>query len=197
MRKKAKVKLADGKERTIQHMMMTTFWHPDGTPMSAQQFMELLFGKLPDFFQSEAELRKLWSAPDTRAKLLQGLADKDFGHDKLVAMQQLIEAEKIDLFDVLAYVAYLLPPVTRAERADHARVHINSQFNAKQQAFLDFVLQHYLTEGVEELEQSKLTPSLLHLKYGAIQDAVAAVGGKPEEITKVFAGFQKYHNCPV
>ena len=56
-RKKAKVKLADGKERNIQHMMATTFWHPDGTPMSAQQFMELLFGKLPDFFQSEAELR--------------------------------------------------------------------------------------------------------------------------------------------
>ncbi len=32
---KAKVKLADGKERTIQHMMCTSFWHPDGTPMSA------------------------------------------------------------------------------------------------------------------------------------------------------------------
>ena len=53
--------------------MMTTFWHPDGTPMSAQQFMELLFGKLPEFFKNEAELRELWSAPDTRAKLLQGL----------------------------------------------------------------------------------------------------------------------------
>jgi len=190
--KKVKVKLADGKERTIQHMMMTTFWHPDGTPMSAQQFMELLFGKLPDFFQSEAELRALWSAPDTRAKLLQGLAEKDFGHDKLVAMQQLIDAEKSDLFDVLAYVAYLLPPVTRAERADHARVFINSKFNAKQQAFLDFVLQHYVTEGVEELEQSKLNP-LLRLKYhDSITDAVADLGGKPEEITKVFAGFQKY-----
>jgi type I restriction enzyme R subunit len=35
-RQKAKVKLADGKERTIQHMMVTSFWHPDGTPMSAQ-----------------------------------------------------------------------------------------------------------------------------------------------------------------
>ncbi len=188
---KVKVKLADGKERTIQHMMMTTFWHPDGTPMSAQQFMELLFGKLPDFFQSEAELRNLWSAPDTRAKLLQGLADKNFGHDKLVAMQQLIDAEKSDLFDVLAYVAYAMPPVTRAVRADHARVHINSRFNAKQQTFLEFVLQHYVTEGVEELEQSKLNP-LLRLKYGAIQDAVADLGGQPEEITKVFAGFQKY-----
>ena len=34
------VKLADGKERTIEHMACTTFWHPDGTPMSAQQFIE-------------------------------------------------------------------------------------------------------------------------------------------------------------
>ena len=191
-KRKVKVKLADGKERTIQHMMLTTFWHPDGTPMSAQQFMELLFGKLPDFFQSEAELRALWSAPDTRAKLLQGLAEKDFGHDKLVAMQQLIDAEKSDLFDVLAYVAYLLPPVTRVERADHARVYINSQFTAKQQAFLDFVLQHYVTEGVTELDQSKLNP-LLRLKYhDSIADAVADLGGKPEQIGKAFAGFQKY-----
>ena len=191
-KRKVKVKLADGKERTIQHMMLTTFWHPDGTPMSAQQFMELLFGKLPEFFQSEAELRKLWSAPDTRAKLLQGLADKDFGHASLVEMQQLIDAEKSDLFDVLAYVAYALPPVTRVVRADHARVYINSRFNAKQQAFLDFVLQHYVTEGVSELEQSKLNP-LLRLKYhDSIADAVADLGGKPEEIGKVFAGFQKH-----
>ena len=191
-KQKVKVKLADGKERTIQHMMLTTFWHPDGTPMSAQQFMELLFGKLPDFFQSEAELRKLWSAPDTRAKLLQGLAEKDFGHDKLVAMQHLIDAEQSDLFDVLAYVAYLLPPVTRVERANQARVHINSQFTAKQQAFLEFVLQHYVTEGVEELGQNKLNP-LLRLKYhDSIADAVTDLGGKPDEIGRVFAGFQQY-----
>ncbi len=105
-KKKIKVKLADGKARNIQHMMATTFWHPDGTPMSAQQFMEMFFGKLPDFFQSEAELRKLWSAPDTRAKLLQGLAEKGFGHDQLAEMQKIIDAEKSDLFDVLAHVAY-------------------------------------------------------------------------------------------
>ena len=189
--KKVKVKLADGKARNIQHMMATTFWHPDGTPVSAQQFMELLFGKLPDFFQSEAELRKLWSAPDTRAKLLQGLAEKGFGHDQLAEMQKIIDAEKSDLFDVLAHVAYALPPVTREVRADHARVYINSQFNAKQQAFLDFVLSHYVNVGVEELDQDKLTP-LLRLKYhDSIADAVADLG-KPDEIGKVFAGFQRF-----
>ena len=58
-KKKAKVKLADGKERTIQHMMATSFWHPDGTPMHTQQFLEALFGKLPEFFKNEAELRAL------------------------------------------------------------------------------------------------------------------------------------------
>ena len=190
-KKRAKVKLADGKARNIQHMMATTFWHPDGTPMSAQQFMEMLFGKLPDFFHSEAELRKLWSTPDTRAKLLQGLAEKGFGHDQLAEMQKIIDAENSDLFDVLAHVAYALPPVTREVRAEHARVHINSHFNAKQQAFLDFVLSHYVSVGVEELNQEKLKPLLLIKYHNSIQDAVADLG-QPAEIGQVFAGFQKY-----
>ena len=67
---KIKIKLADGKARLIQDMMCTTYWHADGKPMSAQQFMQLLFGKLPEFFKDEAELRALWSAPDTRRKLI-------------------------------------------------------------------------------------------------------------------------------
>ena len=113
------MKLADGKERTIQHMIATTFWHPDGTPMSAQQFLEMLFGKLPEFFKNEAELRALWSAPDTRAQLLQGLAEKGFGKEQMAEMQKIIDAEKSDLFDVLAHVAYALatakPRGTRRE----------------------------------------------------------------------------------
>ena len=190
-RSRIKVKLADGKERTIQHMMMTTFWHPDGTPMSAQQFMELLFGKLPEFFKNEEELRTLWCAPDTRAKLLQGLAEKGFGKDQLAEMQRIIDAEKSDLFDVLAHVAYALPPLTREERARKAKIVISTHFNSRQQVFLDFVLSHYVNVGVEELDQEKLTP-LLRLKYhNSIADAVADLG-KPEEIGKVFAGFQKY-----
>ncbi len=59
------------------------------------------------------------------------------------------------------------------------------------EAFLDFVLAHYVNVGVEELDQEKLTP-LLRLKYDSISDAIADLGGKPDEIGKVFAGFQKY-----
>jgi len=190
-RRKVKVKLADGKERTIQHMTCTSFWHPDGTPMSAQQFMELLFGKLPEFFKSEEELRALWSAPETRRRLLQGLADKGFGREQLAEMQRLIDAEASDLFDVLAHVAYSKEPLTREVRAANARVYINTEFSAKQRVFIDFVLQHYVAVGVEELAQEKLTP-LLRLKYrDSIADAVADLGA-PAEIGQAFAGFQKH-----
>lgn len=190
-RTRIKVKLADGKARTIQHMMVTTFWHPDGTPMSAQQFLELLFGKLPEFFRNEAELRTIWSVPETRAKLLQGLAEKGFGAEQMTEMQRIIDAENSDLFDVLAHVAYAMAPLTREERAARAKVEISTHFNSKQQAFLDFVLAQYVRVGVEELSQDKLSP-LLRLKYhGAIADAVADLG-QPEEIGKVFVGFQRY-----
>jgi type I restriction enzyme R subunit len=190
-RQKIKVKLADGKVRTIQHMMVTTFWHPDGTPMSAQQFVEMLFGKLPEFFKDEAELRALWSVPDTRAKLLQGLADKGFGKQQMAEMQRIIDAERSDIFDVLAHVAYALPPLSREDRATKAKIEISTRFNSKQQVFLDFVLSHYVSVGVEELDQEKLNP-LLRLKYhNSISDAVADLG-RPEEIGSIFAGFQKY-----
>jgi type I restriction enzyme R subunit len=186
-----KIKLADGKERKIQHMMSTTFWHPDGTPMSAQQFIESLYGKYPDFFRDEAELRALWSAPDTRSKLLEGLEEKGFGLDQMIEMQKIIDAEKSDLFDVLAYVAFTLEPLTREERAARAQLEIKTHFDNKQQAFLNFVLAHYVKEGVGELDQKKLSP-LLKLKYNhAIKDAIADLG-QPEEIGRIFAGFQKY-----
>ncbi|HEY5791699.1 MAG TPA: type I restriction-modification enzyme R subunit C-terminal domain-containing protein, partial [Chthoniobacterales bacterium] len=118
-------------------------------------------------------------------------AEKGFGAGQLAEMQKIIEAERSDLFDVLAYVAYALPPLTREDRAAKAKVEISTHFNTKQQVFLDFVLSHYVQVGVEELDQEKLTP-LLKLKYhNAISDAVADLG-KPEEIGRTFAGFQKY-----
>jgi type I restriction enzyme R subunit len=190
-RQKARIKLGDGKERSIQHMMVTSFWHPDGTPMSSQQFLELLYGKLPEFVKDEAELRELWSSPETRRKLLQGLEEKGFGAAQLAEMQTIIHAENSDLFDVLAHVAYALQPIPREARADQARLYIHSKFTSKQQLFLDFVLQHYVTMGVQELAQDKLTP-LLQLRYqNSIADAVADLG-RPEEIGQLFSGFQRF-----
>jgi len=186
-----KVKLADGKARQIQHMMATSFWHPDGTPMSAAQFMEALFGNLPDFFRDEDELRRLWSAPDTRRRLLDGLAEKGFGRDQLAEMQKIIDAENSDIFDMLAFVAYAETPLSREARAERAKAALPGHFNDKQRAFLTFVLAHYVSAGVDELDESKLGP-LLKLRYhNALSDAFNDLGA-PSTVRRTFFDFQRY-----
>ena len=184
------IKLSDGKSRQIQHMMATSFWGADGKPMSAAQFLESLFGVLPEFFKDEESLREIWSNPETRKKLLEGLGDKGFGKEVLAEMQRIIDAENSDLFDVLAHVAFALQPLTRTNRADSAKDKIHQHFADKQSAFIDFVLGQYVKQGVDELNQDKLK-DLIGLKYQSIHDATSELGNA-SEIRQLFIGFQKY-----
>ncbi|MDP8289660.1 MAG: DEAD/DEAH box helicase family protein, partial [Candidatus Susulua stagnicola] len=115
-KKKIKIKLRDGKEREIQHMISTSFWSADGKPISAEEFLQAMFGVLPEFFKSEDELRRIWSKPDTRKALLGKLADAGYGLDELITLQKVINAEKSDLFDVLEYISFAMKPITREMR---------------------------------------------------------------------------------
>jgi type I restriction enzyme R subunit len=187
---RVKIKLADGKMRRIQHMMATTYWGADGKPMSSAQFLESLYGVLPAFFKDEDELRRMWSVPQTRKALLEGLEDKGFGHDALLEMQAIIEAENSDLFDVLAHVSFAAVPVPRQERAAAARHATATALTDPQRAFVDFVLSQYVAQGVDELEQDKLSP-LLKLKYRDLNDAFGVLGD-PDRIREIFVGFQKH-----
>ncbi|NQU08516.1 MAG: hypothetical protein HQ583_08140 [Candidatus Abyssubacteria bacterium] len=172
-------------------MMATSFWSPDGKPMSASQFMERLFGDLPALFKDEDELRKLWSRPDTRRKLLEGLEEKGYGSEQLAELKRMVDAEKSDLYDVLAYVAFALAPISREERVNLRKTLIFAHYGDKQREFLDFVLDQYIRQGVGELDDEKL-PSLIDLKYhNSIADAVADLG-PADEIRALFVGFQPY-----
>jgi len=188
--KKIIIKLADGKERIIQHMMATSYWSPDGKPISANQMVEKLYGELPRFFKDEDELRRLWSKPDTRKALLQSLAEKGFGPEQLSEISRMINAEKSDVFDVLGYIAFALAPISRLERVETRKTNILGRYETKLQAFLDFVLAQYVNQGVGELDQEKLG-DLLQLKYQSIPDAIDQLGEVPK-IRDTFVGFQRY-----
>jgi type I restriction enzyme R subunit len=189
-RKKIKIKLRDGKEHEIQHTVSSAFFSADGKPMSAQEFLNSLYGKLPELFSNEAELRKIWSNPITRKSLLDKLDDAGFGKDELTNLQKLIDAEKSDLFDVLDFIAYSAKPLTRETRVAEAQKNIFALLDKDQKEFLEFVLSKYIETGVEELEQEKL-PYLLELKYRAVTDAAEKLGGVAK-IRELFIGFQKY-----
>lgn len=174
--------------------MSTSFWSPDGKPMSAAEFVERLFGEIPALFKNEDELRAIWSRPNTRKALLEGLLEKGFGEEQLTEISCLIDAQKSDLYDVLAYIAYASAPMSRRERVFAHKSLIFSRYIGKQQEFLDFVLDQYIQVGVGELDLSKL-PQLLELKYHAVSDAIEELGNVAN-ISKVFIGFQQYLYSP-
>jgi len=188
-KKKLKIKLRDGKEREIKHMISTSFWSADGRPISIQKFMDNMFGAMPNFFKSEEELRKIWSNPTTRKVFLDKIAEIGYGRGELETLQKMIDAEKSDLFDVLTYISFLTQPISRAQRVEQSKSKIFKGLDEKQKEFLDFVLSKYEEKGVEELDEEKL-PVLLNLKYHAIANAEQSLGSV-NDIRSVFFAFQE------
>jgi type I restriction enzyme R subunit len=190
-KKKVRIKLKNGKEREIKHMVSTSFWSADGKPISAEEFLNNLFGELPKLFKDEEELRKLWSNPLTRKTLLENLDAAGFPKDDLLILQKLIDMEKSDLYDVLEYVFngdYIA--MTRESRAKAAEATIFALLNDKQKEFITFVLSKYIETGVDELDQEKL-PILLTNKYQSLEDAKEILGDVAN-ISRLFIEFQEH-----
>jgi type I restriction enzyme, R subunit len=188
---KIKIRLRDGKEREIQSMISTSFWSADGRPISSEEFLNNLFGELPNLFKSEEELRILWSNPLTRRTLLEKLEEAGFPKSDLLMVQSLVNMEKSDLFDVLEYIFNgNYQSITREARVAATQATIFALLNDKQKEFIEFVLSKYVETGVEELDQEKL-PILLTNKYQSLEDAKGILGDVGS-ISKLFIEFQQH-----
>ena len=77
---------------------------------------------------------------------------------------------------MLANVAFAMALVTREDRAEQPRPAIAANYADWKQAFLDFVLGHYVRHGVRELAMKHLV-LLLKFRYGdSLQDATKDLG---------------------
>ena len=192
-REKVVIKLADGKDREFQHTTSKMFYSVDGKPITLTEFIESLFNTLemPDLFKNEDELRAIWAVPATRMNLLKQLESAGFPTSELVSIQELIDAQNSDLFDVLEFVKYALKPITRTKRANTSRSIMEEGLEAKQLEFVDFLVSQYIESGVGELEESKLE-TLLEIKYSDVFSAVQTLGkGDVSKVRKLFLDFQK------
>jgi type I restriction enzyme R subunit len=189
--KKVKIRLSDGKVREIQSMRSTLFY-VDGKPISVEEFLQKLFNtlQLPEFFGSEEVLRKLWANPITRKELLVKLEQHGCAKEDLVKLQEMIDAQNCDLFDVLEYISYAKKPITRSERVSNAQGNIYTFLNERQRDFIAFILRNYVQDGVDELDISKLSSSLTS-KYGSVYEGQKQLGDV-DEIKRVFVEFQQH-----
>ena len=174
----------------IRHITSTIFMDGEGNMITTQEFIERLYGELPKLFEDEDKLRELWSDPITRGSLLQNLEEAGFGYAQLNELRAVIDAEQSDLYDVLAYIRFQVEPLSREQRAENCRESLITKYPDEElQAFLDFVLQQYVSDGVMVLDQEKL-PKLLELKYQSTTDGSRKLGGAAF-IRDTFRGFQK------
>ncbi|NCU34162.1 DEAD/DEAH box helicase [Candidatus Saccharibacteria bacterium] len=175
---KVVVRFSDGKTREIKYAVDTKFYM-DGKPVSPEEFLDRMFGELPDLFTSEEDLRRQWSDPRARKLLLIELAERGFEEDKLQALKELLEAKNSDAYDVLRYIAYAKPVMTRRERAENVRNNYLKQLNENKQEFVQFVLDVHERDGENELGAEKLS-NLVRFKYRTMADAKNKLGEAPE-----------------
>ncbi len=182
------IRLSDGRTRRIRFIKSDMFWGADGKPISAEEFLKAMFGQMPEFYTSLEDLREKWSSPKTREELLDRMSEAGYDKETLSRVRTLIDADNSDLLDVLEYISFNVEPILREERAKRTDSYI-STLSAQQQDFVNYVIDLYIREGIDELGTSKL-PELLNMKYGSVQDGISFLGGL--DIAKnTFYGFQR------
>lgn len=146
--------------------------------MSAQQFLEQLYGDLGGLVANEDQLRSEWSNPETRERFMSVLAQKGYDEEKLTEMRRLIDAPDSDLFDVLAYIRFDLPPLTRMDRAEKVRQSDLDTLTPPMREFIAAILNSYEFFGEAELAATKLA-GYLSARFGTTADAKKVLGDIP------------------
>ena len=185
------IELADGKERLIQDMQSRLFLI-GGKVVDAGAYAKYLVDtmKLPEVLGDEEKLRKEWANPLTRKELLRKLEQIGCPEDVLLELQEAIDAQDSDLFDVLEYIAYAKPPISRTERVETTGDNIHMMLNDVQKKFVSHILSNYINEGVRELYIENLS-TILNARYGSLENAREELGSD-EKIKTVFVDFQEH-----
>ena len=121
------------------------------------------------------------------------MAKRGYDEQAFDKIKHVLNAEDSDIFDVLQYVVYSNKHdeiISRQERVNKHKVLIFDNYDSRQHAFIEFVLQQYVNNGVSELSDERIG-DLVNLKYGSPANAQMELG-KMSEIRRVFCDFQQY-----
>lgn len=187
------IKLGDGRRVEIMDHGTTFYDVVTGGPISAKDFIERLIGNAPNFFKTEEELRRVWADPLTRKKLLARMAERGYTTEAFDKIKHLLNAADSDIFDVLQYIVYsnqTTDILSRQDRVNQNKILIFDNYDSRQHAFIEFVLQQYVNNGISELSDERIA-DLINLKYGSPANAQIELGTM-SEIRRVFCDFQQY-----
>ena len=187
-REKVIITLSDGKQRAIQYLKTSTYW-ADGRMMSAQEFIEMLFGDLKGLVVDEEQFRKVWSNPETREKFMRQLREREYTDEVLEEIKIIVDAPKSDIFDVLGYVLSANPPITRKQRASNVEKSGLGDVDSEMREFLLQILASYTKSGENELSSERLTHHMMAV-YGSVTASRDKLG-EPTTVRKAYVRMQE------
>ena len=137
---------------------------------------------LKGIYESLDDFMNEWNDEERRKVIIEELRDKGvYLHE---VYEEYIKKHKqdIDMFDLILYLAFDRPPLTRKERANNVQKRdLFGKYSQEAQAVLKNLLNRYADNGIEELE------SLDSLELPPINQL-----GTPLQIVELFGGVEEY-----
>lgn len=184
------VKLADNREIKIINIETRYLDPTTGKHLSSEDFIKKILGELPKFYQNEHDLRLAWANPETREKFLKNLEYIWLDAEQIENLKKIFEAEKSDIFDILAYISYGNEMKNRDERSKIAKSILEKYENPKAKDFLQFLLELYEREWIMNFKKDGLS-SKIELFNRWLAREIAAEFGWVQELKQAYYDLQK------
>ena len=188
------IKLSEQKMLELEHTTQSFFYSKKNNLISAEEFIQELFDtcQLPDVIGDENKLKELWITSESRNLLLEKLKEFGFELGAIEEIGRLINSNDADVYDILEFIAFnstnLSRPISKKERVEKTSSKLLEDLNEDQSAFIKFLIERYLDEGVESINENNLS-TLLKLKYESITKAEEILG-EIRSIKNLFLNFQ-------
>jgi len=134
------------------------------------EYVQRLFGRVPEFFSGKEDLIEKWSNPETREQLLQTMEEAGFAVDKLNLLKNMLKMQKCDLLDVLEFIAYNSTPMERAKRVEIVRKKYVDKLTEEQRGFDNLILDYYVNNGFNQLSVDNLK-TFINIRFNSVSDA--------------------------
>lgn len=106
------------------------------------------FGSLNGFL-------KRWNSAERKQAVLQELAEQGIALD--VLQQAVANGDQLDVFDLVAHVAFDQKPLTRRERANQVKKRdVFGQYGEQARAVLEGLLEKFADHGIQDIEDNKV-----------------------------------------
>lgn len=187
------IKLSTGRKLSLTTTWQEKIFYGDDL-ISLEQYVEILFGKIPTFFSGADDLREKWANPETREQLLNTLGEAGFAEDKLDLLKNMLKMERCDLLDVLEYIAYNSTPIERTQRVELVKKQYVDALNQEQREFDNMILKYYANNGFKELGINNLA-TFIKIRFNSMSDAKEKLHMTPAAIRAHYIELQRRLYC--